>query len=375
MPDFQENIGATVTAFVPNDDRLISLGYTHVRFYFASSEGGSYSLASSEALSSGQRDYSYNKTDALVTDWWYWAPYGTTPGEGPQSEPQPVGPPQCTRKEIRQAVGRRLRLMETAQVTTGTDANTVICAGLIDADASAAKHANKYARSVAGNVSGETKRIRNISNSGYVPASGTLNFGQDFSATPNTSTELEIWRPVKDDDPGALIDEAINRVRRKVWWEEIFYLTAEANVTEYAAPSFMLPGSVTAVEYAANDYPSSPDWRPVGDWDLVTEGGQPVLSISETPFAAVSYSGGAVIRIRYNRYGDRLDADADYWNVALDWAAAEAALDFLRLVLTPGGGREDVSDAGVAIREVAQDVAEWRAVYMPHSRPQVRLPR
>lgn len=375
MPDFQENIGATVVAFIPNDDRLIDLGYTHVRFYFASSEDGAYALASSTALVSGQRDYSYNKTDALITDWWYWVPYGAGVGEGPQSEPQPVGPPQCTRKEIRQAVGRRLRLMETAQVTTGTDANTVVCSSLIDADAPAAKHANKYARAVAGNVSGETKRIRNVANSGFVPASGTLNFGQDFSATPNTSTVLELWRPVRDDDPSALIDEAINRVRRKVWWEETFYLTAEANVTEYAAPSFMLPGSIAAVEYAAGDYPSAPDWRPVGDADLVMEGGQPVLTISMTPFASVSYSTGTVIRVRYSRFGDLLDSDADYWFAALHWAAAEAALDFLRLVLTPGGGREDVSDAAAAIREVAQEVAEWRSVYMPQARPRTRLPR
>lgn len=375
MPDFQENIGATVVAFIPNDDRLIDLGYTHVRFYFASSEDGSYSLASSSALVAGQKDYSYNKTDALITDWWYWAPYGAGVGEGPQSEPQPVGPPQCTRKQIRQALGLLLGLMETATVTSGTDANTVVCSSLIDADAPAAKHANKYARAVAGNVSGETKRIRNVANSGYVPASGTLNFGQDFSATPNTSTVLEIWRPVKDDDPSAMIDRAINRARRKVWWEEVFYLTADANVTEYAAPSFMLPGSITAVEYAADSYPEAPDWRPVGFWDLVMDGNQPVLSVSYSPFSSVSYSAGTVIRVRYNRFGDQLDSDTDFWLAPLDWAVAEAGLEFLRQLHMPGGGREDVSDASIAIRELAQEVTEYRAVYMPRPRPQVRLPR
>ncbi|MCX7800088.1 MAG: hypothetical protein N2109_07070 [Fimbriimonadales bacterium] len=373
MPGFAANIGATVTAYIPDDGRLIELGYTHVRFYWAGAEDGTYALVHSEALSAGQRDYSYNKTDAFQTDWWYWAPYGAGPGEGAASEPMPVGPPVATRKAIRQGVGRRLGMLEVAQVTTGTDADTVVCAALIDADASPARYANHYARAIAGNVAGETRRVRSVANSGYVPASGTLNFSRAFSATPNTSTVLELWRPLKDQDASVLVDEAINRVRRKVWWEDVVYLTADEGVTEYAGPGSLLPGAVTAAEWATGSYPDAPGWRPVEDWDVVMVGGQPVVSLQRAP--GVAFPGGTVFRLVYNRFGDLLNDDGDWWTVPVDWAVAEACLDVLRQVMTPGGGREDVADAAAAIQAVADEVGEWRRALMPRAVAQVRVAR
>jgi hypothetical protein len=268
-----------------------------------------------------------------------------------------------------------LKLVEIVPVTAGTDANTVVCSSLIDLDASAAKYANRIARAVAGNVSGETKRVRNIANAGYVPASGTLNFGGDFSATPNTSTSLELWRAVQDDDPSILIDEAMQRSRRRLWWEETFYFSVDEGITEYNMPPFMLDGSVKSVDFAADTYPTHPDWRPVGWWNLAMDMGQPLLTVKQSSIGNLAYGAGQVIRAVYNRFGDRMDDDVDSWGVALEWAIAETALEYLKTVRTPGGGKEDVSDATVAKAEVADDCMEWRKTYMPTARIQVRNAR
>lgn len=373
MPDPARAIGGVYTAYIPDDDQAMALGYTDLRIYWGTSEAGSYSLADTQSLVSGQKDYSYNKTDAYASDWAYHTLYGAVPGESPASEPVPIGPPRTTRKQVRQGIGERLRMMTLAAVTTGTDANTVVCSSLIDADGSPSKYANRFARAIGGNVDGETKRVRNVANSGYVPASGTLNFGNDFSATPNASVVLELWRASKDEDPAAIIDEGMQRARRRLWWEETFYLSTDSNITEYAMPAAMLPGSVTRVEWASGTYPQSPAWTPVGFWDLYVDGG-PMMSIRRTALGTHAYGQGDVIRITYNRFGDRMDDDADYWNVPLEWAVAECAYDYLQTIRTPKGGKEDVSDATVAKGEVAEELREYRAIYMPRPRVHVRGP-
>lgn len=376
MPSPQHYIGASVTAFVPNDERLLDLGYTDVRIFWASAENGPFTQEADIPLVGGQFDYFFNKPDAAQTDWWYWAPYGAVPGLGPGSEAMPVGPPRNSRLAVRQGVGRRLGIMQLAPVTTGTDADTLVCASLIDADASPAKFANKFARSVGGNVPGEVRRIRAAANGGYVPATGTLNFGNQFSATPTTSTVLEIWTPAKDSDPSAMVDEAMNRARRRLWWDESFLFTIDRNVTDYFMPASMIPGTVRSVDFAAGDYPERPGWAPVGFWDLSMDLGQPLMTVSRNAFLpSQSYEQGTIIRVRYNRIGDRMDDDDDYWGVPLEWAVAEVAFDYLNLIATPGGGREDVSDAATAKARVLEEALEWRRMFMPPAKVQMRLPQ
>lgn len=375
MPSYEQAIGAVYSLYIPDDDQAIALGYTDIKVYWASSEAGPYSLATTIPLVSGQKDYSYNNTAGLATDWAYHTLYGATPGESPASEPVPVGPPQSTRLAIRRGVGERLNIMETADVTTGTDANTVVCSSLIDADASPSKYANRYARAVGGNVDGETKRVRNTANNGYVPASGTLNFGADFSAPPNSSVTLELWRAERDQDPSVRIDNAMQRARHRLWWEETFFVSTDANVTEYSMPATMLLGSVKAVEYAAGSFPEDPDWQPVGFWDLSQDGGQPVMSIRLSALLDSPYSQGTVIRILYNRFGDRMDDDSDYWNVPLEWAVAEVAYEYIKTIRTPAGGKEDISDAGISKAELAEDLDLYRTIYMPRAAIHERGPR
>lgn len=375
MPSFEQVIGGSYSAYIPNDDRAIELGYTDLKVYWANSEAGPYALATTIPLVAGQKDYTYNNTAALAGDWAYHTLYGATPGESPASEPTPIGPPRSTRLDIRRGVGDRLNLLATAAVTGGTDANTVVCASLIDQDASPGKYANRFARAVGGNVDGETRRTRNIANDGYVPASGTLNFGADFSATPDTAVTLELWRPERDQDPSERIDNAMQRARHRLWWQEAFYLSTDANVTEYAMPATMLPGSIQGVEYAAGAFPEAPGWVPVGSWNLDPNGGQPTLSVSLTALGSNPFSQGTVIRVRYNTFGDRMDDDDDYWSVPLEWAVAEVAYEYLKTIRTPSGGKEDTGDAGMALQTIADDLTMYRTIYMPRATAQERGPR
>lgn len=376
MVNIQQYIGASVVAYVPDDARLIALGYSHVRIFWASSEAGTYTQVASLPLVSGQRDYFFNHTTASLTDWWYWAPWGAVPGLGPASEPMPVGPPRHTRREIRQAVGRRLRLLDLATITAAASATAVTCAALADADASPAKYANRFARAASGNVEGQTVRVRSSAQNGYAPASGALTFGNAFTLTPTVGTILELWKPAQDNDPSVLIDEAMQRARRMLWWEETWFLTVDADVTEYAAPTTLIPGTIKAVDYAAGTYPQRPGWSPVGYWDLSMDLGQPLLSIRQSAiWGSSAYSQGTIVRVLYNTIGDRMDNDGDFWGVPLEWAVPEVAFEYLSTVITPGGGKEDVSDAHTARARVMEEALGWRRLYMPRAKVAVRLPQ
>ena len=381
MPSATAAIGGTATAYVPDDTQQIALGYTHVRFYWGTSEAGSYSLVDSEALVAGQNDYSYNKTDANRTDWFYWALYGATPGEGPASEPMPIGPPTCSRKQIRQGVGRRLRLVDIVTVASAADATSFVASELIDPDASAYRFANRFARPSSGTYAGNTRRVRSYSttgaNNGYAPATGTIIVGRSFGGTLSAGNEIELWKPKGDDDPSVLIDEAMNRSRRKVWWEDSFYLTADASVSEYWLPAAMLPGSIKAVDWASDSYPDRPAWQSVGYWETTQEFNQSKLTLLQGSFTGrATYDANKVVRIVYNRFADRMDSESDYWDVPLEWAIAETCLEYLREHRIPGGGKEDTADATVSIATVAEEVAEFRRAYMPSvAGPHVRLAR
>ena len=369
-------IGGVANVFVPDVDDVLGLGYTGIRIYWATSETATASLATTLALVSGTLDYSYNKTDALATDWFEWCLYGAVPGEGPRSERVPIGPPQTTRLLVRQGVGRRLRIMDGPYaIATPTDADTCVITEMIDPDASAWRFANRFARCSAGTASGQTRRVRNVANSGYVPATGTLNVNRATSPAWVAGDSLEIWRPKADEDPSVLIDEAMNRAASALWWEETFYLTADAEISEYYMPATMLPGSIIRVEWATDTYPTRPGWEEVSFWDLTVEGGMPLLHLRRSTVWNSYLAAGDVVRVRFARHGDAMDSDSDYWGVPLPWAVAETALAFLDAIATPSGAQEQIVDAAKAKGALGADVARYRSMYMPRGKVQIQVPR
>ena len=369
-------IGGVANIFVPDDGEQIDLGYTAIRVYWATSETASASLATTLTLVDGQRDYSYNKTDALSTDWFEWAFYGATPGEGPRSERVRIGPPQSTRLLIRQGVGRRLRLMDGPYaITTATDSDTCVISALIDPDASAWRFANRFLRCSAGTASGQTRRVRNVANTGYVPSTGTLNVNRATSPAWLADDSLEIWRAKSDEDPSVLIDEAMNRAASNLWWEDTFYFSADADISEYFMPATMLPGSIIRAELASDTYPTRPGWVDVGFHDLTMEGGSPMLSLRRSTMGGAYLDSGDIVRLRYSRHGDAMDSDTDYWSVDLQWAIAEAAYEFLNTLMTPSGAQEAIQDATKAMAAVQRDVQKYRNIYLPQPKILVQAPR
>lgn len=378
MPSSAAIIGGSFTAYIPDDGAQIDLGWDQVRIYWATSETATATLVSTQTLVDGQIDYTYNNETALITDWAEWCLYNSTDAEeGPRSERVPIGPPQSTRKLIRQGAGRRLRLLDGPYtIASVDDSDTCTIDELVDPDAAVGRFANKYIRVVEGTAIGQTRRIRNITNSGYVPATGKLTINRATNPAWVANDVAEVWRPKGDEDPSALIDEAMNRVATRVWWRDTFYFSIDSNVSEYFMPATMRPEAIVAVEWASDSYPDRPGWSPVGGWEWVYEQGNGVMSVRRTNLGDPSYyDQGDILRVTYNRYGDAMDTDSDYWNVNLQWAIAETAMEFLDTIGTPSGSKEEITDAERARAAVARDLEHFRRVFMPAARPQVRLPR
>lgn len=373
MPDQSPVIGGTYTVYVPDVAEQIALGYTGIRIYWGTSESGSFSVVTTLSLVAGTYDYTYNKTDATPLDWAYHAYYGLVPGEAAASDPVPVGGPQCSRLQVRQGVGRRLRMLETCLVTTGVSALSVIATDFQDPDAMASRFANWFLRMYSGVYKGQTRRVRTVANAGYVPATGAFVVNRAFTGSPGVGDGIELWRPKGDEDPSILIDEAMNRARARMWVEDSVLLTAETNVTEYFLPATVTnPGQVKSVAYAGADWPDRPSWTAIPYARASSVDGQGVISLTSGP--ASSFAEGTVIRVLVNRVCDRMDADTDYWPVPLEWAIEEVALDFL-LNSGPTGGREDTSDTDRMVKYVEQSVMALRTLYLPSVQPRVVLPR
>lgn len=374
MPDQSTFIGNYYTAYVPNDGELIDLGYTVVRFYSAATEGGSYSLLGTATLVSGQRDYSYNDESGLATDWWYWAPYGATPGEGPASEPMPAGRPRYTRKQIRQAVGQRLGIADVYTLASVSSSTVGVISELIDPDASPHTIAGRWMRCSGGTAIGQTRRIRSGS-TGYAVATGTITLNRATASAWVAGDEVELWVPRNERDPSADIDFAMQQARTAVWWEDTFYFTIDSQVTEYVMPASMLGHYVKSVEYVAGTYPSNPMWQPVPYVDFYSIGGTLYASVSGSAMGFSAFSAGTICKVTFNRFADRMDSDSDYWEVPLEWATAEVAAAYLRMLAIPGGNREDVFDSRTAQREIEMDCERLRRVYMPSPGLITRPPR
>lgn len=374
MPNLTAVIGGTATAYRPDDTTLIALGYTHLRFYWRASETGAPTLMTSVALVAGQKDYSYNNTAALATDWFFTAPYGAVPGEGPASESMPIGPPQSTRLDIRQAVGRMLRLLDVHVLSSVTSATVGVFNTLIDPDASPHSYANRFARCSAGTAIGQTRRLRSGS-TGYAVATGTVTLARATSPAWVANDSIEFWKAKDGEDPSAIIDECMQLARRKLWWQDTFYFTADSDVTDYAMPAIMREEMLTAVEWAADTYPSRPHWCPVPYWDFTLDGGGPVLSVASSVTGRSTFTQGTVFRVIWNRYGDRMDSDTDYWEVPLEWATAEVALRTLLRLGTPSGGQEDVQQEKIAVLALQEDLQTLRRTLMPRAVPMEKMPR
>lgn len=352
-------IGAIYNVYIPNVDALITLGYTHVRIYWATSENGSYSLSTSVALVTGTYGYEYNNTAGAAGDWAKHAYYGAVPGETVTSEPVPVAPGQSTRALIRQGAGRRVRLMEPLHtITTVTDTDTIVVSSLIDADGRAETLSNRFGRSGT-----QSRRIRNAAGSGYVPSTGTLNFRRAFSPTLAEGDTLEIWKSRADEDPSVMMDEAMQRARKFIWWEETLYLTATAEQTEYYLPGIIVnKRQVKRVEWALDNFPARPVWQPASK-DVTFDGGIALLSVSKS--AGITFDAGTTIRVLINRFGDRMDSESDYWLAPLEWCIAETAREFLEVAGAPTGSKEDVTDFNKTLRDVQAECFDYRAVYLP----------
>lgn len=365
MPDLTPVIGGVLTAWVPDVDDQMDLGYTAVRFYVASSENGSYTLVNSASLVAGTKDYSYNLTTASATDWFYWALYGATPGEGPASEPVPIGPPRSTRLDIREAVGARLRMVDVFTLTSVVGGNAAVINDIIDPDASPHRLGNRFSRVVAGTALGQTRRVRS-GTTGYDTVNGQITVNRAYSPAWLAADTVELWVADGDSDPSVLIDDAMQRARTKVWWEDTFFFTADPTVSEYVMPSLVREDRVKRVQYAADTYPSRPDWRDVGWWDVTMDGGVPLMTVLTHGLGRGFYAEGTVFRVTYNRPGDRMDDDQDYWECpSLEWAVAETAYEYLKTKIRPRGGKEDTDDAKLALAGMREEVLNHRATWMP----------
>jgi hypothetical protein len=360
-------IGASIRIDRPDANDLIDLGYTGLRIYWASSEGGAYSLVTTLTLVEDTTTYEYNRTSAAAGDWWYYAPYGAVPDEGVASEPQPVGPALTTRKAIRQGVLKRLRMGMVENITTVTDTDTWVVGGLADADAPTLRFANWYVHHVA---SGAQRRIRSGSNAG-APASGTLNFRRAWPGSGITGgDEIELWRPKGDENPVEILHDAINSARLRIWWPETIFITTENDVTDYVLPRGLVESchQITAIEWDAGTWPDEPQWQDVHGARAYDELGSVLLHLVANGWGT-RLSAGTRVRVSLNRFGDRLDDDFDYWQCAAEWAIAECAAEFLRR-LGPSGSQEDTRDVRDALRLAEEDAAHWRLL-MP--RPAVRM--
>jgi hypothetical protein len=168
----------------------------------------------------------------------------------------------------------------------------------------------------------------------------------------------------------------MQRARLELWWEDTWYFTADDSVSDYYLPRAVRKAAVKRVEWAADTYPTRPGWRPVDWWDIVEDGQQPLLTVLASASGHQMYAAGTVFRIVYNRFGDRMDDDSDYWGVDLEWCVTEVAYEYLFGQLNPSGGREDVGDVVASQQALLEECARMRALYMPSPpNPHMRLAR
>lgn len=368
-------IGWAIDIPYPDVQDFLDADYTGIHVYSSATEEGSYSLETTLTLVAGTFLYTYNKPTGLSTDWVQYAPYGLTPGEGQRSEPQPVGAGQVTRLQIRQAVGLRLQMVEIYDLLSAADSTHAVISELIDTDAPAAKYANRFVRVYAGQAIGQTRRLRNATNAGYTPASGTLLVSRAFAPEWEAADSVELWEARGDVDPSALIDQAMNTARRHIWAETSVVVVTGSNDTEYVLPQNCYPDVISRVDICWGTYPDSPYWTQVGYYRPYRENGQNKISLSPSSLRWPAFDSDRLIRVAYSGPVDHLGSDTDGWSVPLDWAVAETGLEYLNVMLGPGGSSGDISDIGRARGEWKAMAEDYRADLMPAPTPLLIVPR
>lgn len=371
MPDQSPYLGTLLVAYIPDPDGHIDDGYDTVRFYTATSESGSFSLAGTDTLASGQYDYSYNDTSGNLTDWYYWVLYSAANGEGDASIPEPVGHPRISRKTIRQDVGKLLRMVDVYDLVAAASSTVATITELIDADADVDTIANRFARCVAGTASGQTRRIRDGSNGYSDLTTGEITVARAFSPAWVAGDEIELWEPEADRDPSDLIDYHMQFAAKRVWWEEVSYFATESSQSEYTVPVQMTENLIKRVEIATDSYPDRPGWAPVGWWGLTGR----TLTISANPTRDVTYAADKVGRVVWTRYGDRMDSDTDWWRCDREWAALEVAVSYLTGRAAPVGNAEDVRDALRSLEAFESLLRPFRSVLTPSGVSSIQAPR
>ena len=140
-------------------------------------------------------------------------------------------------------------------------------------------------------------------------------------------------------------------------------------------PGIMLDRMIKSIEWAAGTFGTRPVWRPVEHPDFRRESGSLVLNIAASGLIPPPFSNNTVIKVEYVRHGDLLQSDSDSWDVPLEWASAEAAMEFLDVLGTPTGSLEGVVDAERAKGSLQRQLEVMRQLYMPAPQVIVEIPR
>lgn len=372
MPAQTPVIGTRYDVYVPDLEDLMTLGYTHIRVFQEATEDVAVGAADTAiALVAGTKDYSYNNTSGLETDWGEHCFYSVALGEGPHSTRVPLGRPRATRKLIRQGVGRRLSLMDTVAIASATT-TTFIASSLIDPDVSASRFANRIARLADGALAGDIRRVRNVANTGYNVVTGEIKVNRAFGGTPAAAVQVELWKPHGDEDTSSLVDEAMNEARRWVWIEESIILSIDDQVTEYTLPDGCNEKTIAKVEWVGDTFPSRTNWIELDSYEVTGN----TLSVyrESGAYGNVHFTGGDLVRVTWATMGDRMQDDADYWSASLEWCIAETALAYFDRIGKPDGQQEAIAHER-AKSGVLREANDWRNVHMPPMRVKVYGPR
>lgn len=363
-------IGWTLTIPVPDVDDQIALGYTGIRVYTAGTEDGSYSLATTLTLVSGTYSYSYNNTTGNVGDWEKHGFYGTTPGLGPLTEPQVVGPVSVTRKAVRQGVGLRLGLCRVETVASSADGTHCLITNLIDPDASASTIANRIIRVTSGTYADQVRRIR-AGSTGYAVATGILTVNRTFGGALSANDEVEIWKAVNDQDTSAMVDLEIQSARGSMSYESHLIIVTADSQSVYPLPVGVTEKTVKRIEYSARSsastYPDDPDWR-VCPFARIsgTE-----LEVGSDVYGArfglgTGFTANTILRLTYNAMPDLLQSDSDSWNVPeLTWAIAEVGVRTLARVKAASNSVPEKAMIQKDMADLQAECVSYRKFYWP----------
>lgn len=347
-------LGATYSVTLEDVEAALGEGFTHIRFYRATTETATLVQVYSTSLAAGTLTYTYSDPAAQPTDWWTWALWGSSPGLSDYAERQPVATIRITRRDLRRNVGYRLGLMELATVASATTTSAT-CSELQDPDRSVHEIASGWVYL----PSGETRRIRAGTN-GYNPATGQVTWAPAATA-PSAGDEVEIWSGIIKADIVGVVHRAMRVARFALMYPDYLLIETAGNEDTYPLPYNAIHSGVLEVEQNSGGY-----WVPYRDWDVQRAGQQAFIVLRKSwP--------NTVYRITYASVPDALDDDSDSWDVPVELATAEVAKQVMHSLLVPSSHREMLGDIAVAVKALDEEAARLRSVYLPEIRvPTIR---